>query len=602
MNTEKAFLHPCLFLCLLDHLCGPVWGTKDLFELPENRRAVLELTITEKSQIEIFRSIPVRIAGSQKKSLSLDNHSTFAGLMLEIQGNFLLCPDDPLVKISGRGNISSHLSKMLTSHVSEDLLTMDPIKSECLSEKIDETSDLLDTRADMFLLFPEEESLASRESSLSEHSKGDRLEKVCGSLESTDFFLNSAKKEKRTVPSLSSKTSNRCAYFVNDCLLEEGERLTSNYAVRCVLGRKEFIDSMQEEGLPFALEAWKRLKGFEIYNLGYPVSQFLISLFRDLEYLSIDNSESAPLQEDMVLDIDHLRNLRFIKLSYDPKLYVKSYDSIVGLDPGMSFKTTPRKVISGPLFSGFEDGETPVPALGHPLLFDNSGFAPGLAERTQKIFGTMPSGDKYVQVEFFGANHLTAIDFGGLPVTASFFESLLQAQITTTLDGIADWGERLCWSNKFVALEWLDLSHTSINDLTVIRNLQRLQFLRLNDTAFLNLEDSRVLHRLVSIESGNSSCSFWGRFRGNLSFLKLSILNFGRLKHNLRFLVIGGTILATYTFNAFIRALLKEEVAAMYSNINGGSKNDFFQRKVCWSYNPHNYSSSLQRLLKGEDL
>ncbi len=309
---------------------------------------------------------------------------------------------------------------------------------------------------------------------------------------------------------------------------------------------------------------WGHVRTVEIYDLGYPVAHALFPLFKKVEYLWIDNKDAQPLEDEEVLSFKDFQALSFLKLSYDPKLYVSSYEAITHLYPGLNSEITPRKVICGPLFSKIIDGETPIPAGHHPLLFDNSGIASKLEERTQKIFSTIPCKSRYVQVEFFGPNHLTAIDFAGMPVTSNFFESLLQAQISKTLDAVTGWDERLCWSNKFVALEWLDLSGSNINDSVVLSNLQQLRFIRINDTAFSNVKDFSVLSHLDQIEYRLNIQSVVGWLNAHKDYLQLSMMNFLKVKHNLYpMLAVTGTV-GLFFANASIRAWMMSEIGRLY--------------------------------------
>ncbi|TGW15060.1 hypothetical protein EIL50_02880 [bacterium NHP-B] len=309
---------------------------------------------------------------------------------------------------------------------------------------------------------------------------------------------------------------------------------------------------------------WQHVRTVELYDLGYPVSHALFPLFEHATHLWIDNKGALPLDDEEVLCFKNFQALSFLKLSYDPKLYVSSYEAVTHLYPGLNAEITPRKVICGPLFSKIIDGETPIPADHHPLLFDNSRIASKLEERTQKIFATIPCKSRYVQVEFFGPNHLTAIDFAGMPVTSNFFESLLQAQISKTLDAVTGWDERLCWSNKFVALEWLDLSGSNINDSAVLSNLQQLRFIRINDTAFSNVKDFSVLPHLDQIEYKLSIQSFAGWLNANKDYLHLSLMNFFKVKHNLYPVVaVAGTV-GLFFANASIRAWMISEIGRLY--------------------------------------
>ena len=214
----------------------------------------------------------------------------------------------------------------------------------------------------------------------------------------------------------------------------------------------------------------------------------------------------------------------------------------------------------GPLYAKRANGYTAVPAGSHPLLFDNFGIANYLADRTQRFFSTMPIANHFIKIEFFGQNSVTAIDFGRRPVSSSVLESLLQAQIDKTFDPAASWDERLAWSNKFSALEYIDLSGTNVHDLVAARNLKRLHTLILNDTALGHTMDSRYLPRLQRIDF---SFQPYGLVGANVGFVRMNLLNFLKIKHTFLpiavFAFAAGVVTLHETLKDLVTAALAQD-------------------------------------------
>ncbi|MGB0919182.1 MAG: hypothetical protein ACPGUZ_01510 [Holosporaceae bacterium] len=266
----------------------------------------------------------------------------------------------------------------------------------------------------------------------------------------------------------------------------------------------------------------------ELIGIDYEMVAPLLFLFSGVQRLCVFNKGFPPLEEPLQLTFSNFDHLHYLYLSYDSKLFVRDYQSIVKNYPGNNLEDTKRKVIVGPLYAKRVNGYTAVPAGSHPLLFDNFGIANYLADRTQRFFSTMPIANHFIKIEFFGQNSVTAIDFGRRPVSSSVLESLLQAQIDKTFDPSASWDERLAWSNKFSVLEYIDLSGTNVHDLVVARNLKRLHTLILNDTALGHTVDSRYLPRLQRIDF---SFQPYGLVGANLGFIRMNLLNFLKIKH-----------------------------------------------------------------------
>jgi hypothetical protein len=279
-------------------------------------------------------------------------------------------------------------------------------------------------------------------------------------------------------------------------------------------------------------DLWHRFHTIEIFGVDFPVIQGITPLFKKVERLIIDNSGLEELKEAVQLQFKDYKNLFFLYLSFDEHLFVHDYKSIVTNYLSNNSKSAKYKVISAPLWSWRVEGNTPIPAAAHPLLFNNMGGEKDLADRTQKILSLIPNAGKNIAIEFFGSNFLTAIDFGEIPVTSSFFESLLQANISTTSDLFATWDARLAWSCKFLELRYLNISGTNIDDLKELRNLKRLETLVLNDNTYSNVWDIRFLPRLKVIRYPLTPDNWCDRVTANIHFVKLSLNNFIKSKHS----------------------------------------------------------------------
>ncbi|MEH0002278.1 MAG: hypothetical protein V6Z78_01715 [Holosporaceae bacterium] len=295
----------------------------------------------------------------------------------------------------------------------------------------------------------------------------------------------------------------------------------------------------------------------ELIGIDYEMVAPLLFLFSGVQRLCVFNKGFPPLKEPLQLTFSNFDHLHYLYLSYDSKLFVRDYQSIVKNYPGNNLEDTKRKVIVGPLYAKRANGYTAVPAGSHPLLFDNFGIANYLADRTQRFFSTMPIANHFIKVEFFGQNSITAIDFGRRPVSSSVLESLLQAQIDKTFDPAASWDERLSWSNKFSVLEYLDLSGTNVHDLVVARNLKRLHTLILNDTALGHTVDSRYLPRLQRIDFSFQPYSL---ARANLGFVRMNFLNFLKIKHTFLPIVVFAFAVGVVTLHETIKAVVTAAV------------------------------------------
>ena len=325
---------------------------------------------------------------------------------------------------------------------------------------------------------------------------------------------------------------------------------------------KNFLQKHQNDDSPLYLDSqhpllspapYNTFHTIELVNVDYEVIDPLVYLFSGTERLKVDNTNLAPLQKRVQLVFEGYDKLYHLNLSHDDSLFVRDYRCICKNYPGNNSLKTKRKVIAGPLYANRVNGDTAVPAGHHPLLFDNYGIAEYLGERTQRFFSTMPGQNNFVKIEFFGQNTVTAIDFGERPVSSSVLESLLQAQIDRTFDPAASWDERLAWSNKFSVIEYLDLSGTNIHDLTVVRNLKRLDTIILNDTALGDAEDSRYLPRLKHIQFSFQPYSL---ARANLGFVKMNFLNFLKIKHSFLPIIAFFFGVAVVTLDETIKALV----------------------------------------------
>lgn len=296
----------------------------------------------------------------------------------------------------------------------------------------------------------------------------------------------------------------------------------------------------------------------ELIGIDYEMVAPLLFLFSGVQRLCVFNKGYPPLKEPLQLTFSNFDHLHYLYLSYDSKLFVRDYQSIVKNYPGNNLEDTKRKVIVGPLYAKRANGYTAVPAGSHPLLFDNFGIANYLADRTQRFFSTMPIANHFIKIEFFGQNSVTAIDFGRRPVSSSVLESLLQAQIDKTFDPAASWDERLAWSNKFSALEYIDLSETNVHDLVVARNLKRLHTLILNNTALGHTMDSRYLPRLQRIDF---SFQPYGLVGANLGFVRMNLLNFLKIKHTFLPIAVFVFAVGVVTLHETIKAVVTQALS-----------------------------------------
>ena len=301
----------------------------------------------------------------------------------------------------------------------------------------------------------------------------------------------------------------------------------------------EAFQSLKSAEIPFTIfpACWVeryRLKNFTVakmVGIDYCILQAFMPAFKDVEVFVVDNDSALYLKRPVKLVFQGFHQIKCLNLSYDPKLYVNDYKDIVYNYPSEDHSILGvRKLIVGPLFQSSLKGNTLVPSSYHPLLFDNTGLSPSLSLRTQKIFSSLPTRENlFVGVEFVGHNIITGIDFVCRPVSSGVLESILQARIHKSFDPIVSWDERFTWSNKFALLEYIDLSYSNVDDLSVLSNLKNMAIINLRDTALSSTRAIEALHRLKGIQF---TFQPHNTMRANMNYWRMNFYNMLKQKHN----------------------------------------------------------------------
>jgi len=270
-------------------------------------------------------------------------------------------------------------------------------------------------------------------------------------------------------------------------------------------------------------------------GIDYRVVGAMLPLLNNVAYFQVDNTSLDGLEGPLQLKFKAYNRLRHLDLSYDPFLFVHDYMCMVENYPGNEELITPRKVISAPLFFWRVRGSTAIPARGHPLLSINSGIESPMEQRMQEIFANLPSRGKNVRVAFFGTDSLTAIDFGGLPISSNILQSVLQNDIGLQFDPTVAWKDRATWSIKFSELEYLNLSHTNIHTIAELRDLKRLRVLDLRGTRIEDPLNARFFPELRTVYSDLFSLPTTEWIKSEFSFSRLLFNNAFKRNHDYLF-------------------------------------------------------------------